>query len=86
MTNNQQMQDSDKELSDEEKLTQLNATLQAAKNDSSVKAALKKERQPVSAEDLSALQNTSETGTTGGDQRATEEELKLPGPPVKKLR
>lgn len=84
MKNNQQMQDSDKELSDEEKLTQLNATLQAAKNDSSVKAALKKERQPVSADDLSPLQNTSETGTTGGDQRATEEELKLPEPPVKK--
>ncbi len=84
MKNNQQMQDSDKELSDEEKLTQLKATLQAAKNDSSVKAALKKERQPISAEDLSPLQNTSETGTTGGDQRATEEELKLGEPPVKK--
>ena len=84
MTDNQQLPDSDNELSEEKKLAQLEATLQVAKNDSSVKAALKKERQPVSAEDLSPLQNTSETGTTGGDQRATEEELKQGESKVKK--
>jgi|GEM_PF-3306517 len=84
MTNDQQMQDSDNELSDEEKQAQLKATLQAAKNDSSVKSALKKETQPVRTDDLSPLQNTSETGTTGGDQRATDDELKLGEPPVKK--
>ena len=82
MTNNQQNQDSDDELSDKERQERLNATLQAAKSDSSVKAALKKEMQPVSIDDFSPLQNTSATGTTGGDQRATEEELKQVGQPV----
>ncbi|CAN5451976.1 hypothetical protein BH11BAC3_BH11BAC3_14120 [soil metagenome] len=35
-----------------------------------VKDALKKEISPTSADDLSAIHNTHEVGTSGGDQRA----------------
>lgn len=46
-----------------------------SKNDPSVKDALKKEIQPVNPGDLSSIHNTSETGTSGGDQRASETEI-----------
>ncbi|MEO6230657.1 MAG: hypothetical protein ABJB11_01380 [Ferruginibacter sp.] len=39
-----------------------------------VKDALKKETNPTSADDLSAIHNTHEVGTSGGDQRAPDNE------------
>lgn len=41
-----------------------------------VKQALTKEQQPSTESDLSTLHDNQQTGTTGGDQRATEEEIK----------
>ena len=40
--------------------------------DPSVQEALKKEKQPVSTEDLSPLHNNNSSGTTGADQREPE--------------
>lgn len=51
-------------------------SLSEAKNDPAVKEALKKENSPTTPEDLSHLHNTSAIGTSGGDQRASEEEQK----------
>ncbi|MBC7887726.1 MAG: hypothetical protein H7Z13_07535 [Ferruginibacter sp.] len=54
----------------------INKTLKLAKNDPTVKSALKIEKQPVTADDLSPLHNTIAIGTSGGDQRASENEQK----------
>ena len=54
----------------QESTSEIKETLKAAKNDSSVTAATKKEKQPVTPDDLSAIHNTHEVGTSGGDQRA----------------
>ncbi|MCW3091566.1 MAG: hypothetical protein JWP81_2635 [Ferruginibacter sp.] len=50
------------------------APVDKGKNDSAVKEALKKEKQPSTEEDLSPLHNNKSIGTTGGDQRASENE------------
>ena len=57
-----------------------------------VDQALKKEKQPSSAEDLSDIHNTHEIGTSGGDQRAPdvappvpEGEDDQPGKPVRPI-
>jgi hypothetical protein len=58
-----------------------------------VDQALVKEKQPTSPEDLSAVHNTHEIGTSGGDQRAPdvepekkeEEESEQPGKPVRPI-
>ncbi len=63
---------------DKENLEEIKETLKQAKNDPAVKEALKKEKQPVTTDDLSPLHNTREIGTTGGDQRASETELNDP--------
>lgn len=55
---------------------QQKASLSEAKNDPSVKDALIKENSPTTPEDLSHLHDTVAIGTTGGDQRASEQELK----------
>lgn len=48
--------------------------LEKTGNDSSAKAAEKKEKQPSRPEDLSPIHNTHEIGTSGGDQRAKDSE------------
>jgi len=52
------------------------ASLIEAENDPSVKEALIKEKSPSTPEDLSHLHDTIAIGTSGGDQRASEHELK----------
>ena len=51
-------------------------SISEAKNDPSVEEALKKENSPSTPEDLSHLHNTIAIGTSGGDQRASEDEQK----------
>lgn len=51
-------------------------SLSEAKDSTAVKDALKKENSPTTPEDLSHLHNTNSIGTSGGDQRASEEEQK----------
>lgn len=55
---------------------QQSKSLSEAKNDPSVKAALKKENSPSTPEDLSNLHNNKAIGTSGGDQRASDDEQK----------
>jgi hypothetical protein len=62
---NQKEDDNDKQQKD---------SISKAKNDPSVKKALIKENSPTTPEDLSHLHNTIEIGTSGGDQRASEDE------------
>lgn len=50
-------------------------TLREAMNDPAAQEAIKKEKQPVTPGDLSAIHNTIEIGTSGGDQRASENEI-----------
>jgi hypothetical protein len=57
---------------DKENMKEIKETLKQAKNNSAVTDALKKEKQPVTTDDLSSLHDTRETGTSGGDQRARE--------------
>ena len=59
-----------------EGIKQKNESLFEAKNDPAVKEALKKEKSPTTPEDLSHLHNTIAIGTSGGDQRASEDEQK----------
>ncbi|MEO6733138.1 MAG: hypothetical protein ABIN01_18075 [Ferruginibacter sp.] len=56
-----------------------------AKDDPSVKEALKKEQQPAKSTDLSPIHNTEESGTTGGDQRVPKNEKKNEIVPVTKV-
>ncbi len=51
-------------------------SISEAKHDTSVEEALKKENSPSTPEDLSHLHNTIAIGTSGGDQRASENEQK----------
>ncbi len=55
---------------------QQSKSISEAINDPSVKAALQKENSPSTPEDLSHLHNTVAIGTSGGDQRASEDEQK----------
>jgi len=56
---------------------EIKKTFKEAKNDPAVKQAMKKEKQPGGADDLSPLHNTREIGTSGGDQRAREVDPKV---------
>ncbi len=75
MENSKDSQSQPDQYPDKENLQEIRKTLKQAKNDPSVKAALKKEMQPVTPDDLSPIHNTRETGTTGGDQRTSENEV-----------
>ena len=58
--------------SKQNKDTEPRANMDKVSRDPSVQEALKREKQPVSEEDLSPLQNNKSVGTTGGDQRESE--------------
>jgi hypothetical protein len=72
MANNKVFQVQPATDAEEANMQEIKETLKQAKNDPAVKDALKKEKQPVTPDDLSPLHNTRETGTSGGDQRASE--------------
>ena len=76
MPDNPGKQDQLKRSYGEKNLVKVKKILNDASKDSAVKEALKKEKQPVSTDDLSAVHNTTEIGTSGGDQRASEDEQK----------
>jgi len=61
---------------EKEGVKQQNEALSEAKHDPAVKEALKKENSPSTPEDLSHLHSTIAIGTSGGDQRASENEQK----------
>lgn len=71
--------------SNKENVEEIKEALKQAKNDPSVIDALKKEKQPETTDDLSPLHNTREIGTAGGDQRASETEIKQANEPGETL-